>query len=522
MYEIVQIGSECNLILKRSSGSDDLVYMVPFEEYYTKLMEAHTQTGHGGRDRMIYYMKKKWRIPRNACEIFNNLCETCNLKKSSKRKGVVVKPIISHGFNARGQVDLIDFQSCPDGEYRWLINYQDHATKFLHLRPIKSKHASNVAKELSKIFFTFGAPAILQSDNGREFTANVIRELVSIWPHSKMVHGRPRHPQTQGSVERANADVENMLRAWMVDKKSNEWARGCYEVQWLKNTSKHRIINRAPYEAILGPIRNGLACFNLPDSVTENLETEEDLENALSSFKELHANQEDLSSSSSQTYEENGTESRAQGQIQKFCGICETPMEVKDTVSCMECDAEFHFQCVNQVAADKFICLLCARGKHLLDAQEDCNKRQKIAAEKMVTFSQELFPPLSIGDCVTITIPSVDRGPLDFGKIFGIITDFKNGVYQVGTENGVINVWFPRTEIEKSGAAVMHLQDVQRDISISLREAASYQSSGGGQGYKKCNCMATKSQCSTKRCSCFKSKIKCGSRCHNANPCNNK
>ncbi|XP_051167419.1 uncharacterized protein LOC127285448 [Leptopilina boulardi] len=140
----------------------------------------------------------------------------------------------------------------------------------------------------------------------------------------------------------------------------------------------------------------------------------------------------------------------------------------------------------------------------------------------MVTFSQELFPPLSIGDCVTITIPSVDRGPLDFGKIFGIITDFKNGVYQVGTENGVINVWFPRTEIEKSGAAVMHLQDVQRDISISLREAASYQSSGGGQGYKKCNCMATKSQCSTKRCSCFKSKIKCGSRCHNANPCNNK
>lgn len=230
-YEVLQIGSECNIILKRSTGSDDLIYMIPFEDYFSKLTEAHNQTGHGGRDRMLYYIKKKWRIPRSACEVFISLCKTCNLKKSVPKKGVVVKPIISHGFNARGQVDLINFQSSPDGEHKWLMNYQDHATKFLHLRPIKSKHASNVAEELSKIFFTFGAPAILQSDNGREFAANVVRELVSIWPHSKMVHGRPRHPQTQGSVKRANADVENMLRAWMIDNKSNEWARGCYEVQ---------------------------------------------------------------------------------------------------------------------------------------------------------------------------------------------------------------------------------------------------------------------------------------------------
>ncbi|XP_043467666.1 KRAB-A domain-containing protein 2-like [Leptopilina heterotoma] len=137
-YEILRIGSECNIILKRSSGNNDLIYMVPIEDYYEKLTEAHYQTGHVGRDRMLYYMKKKWRIPRIACEIFISLCETCNLKKSVAKKGVVVKPIISHGFNARGQVDLIDFQSCPDGEYKWLMNYQDHATKFLHLRPIKS------------------------------------------------------------------------------------------------------------------------------------------------------------------------------------------------------------------------------------------------------------------------------------------------------------------------------------------------------------------------------------------------
>src|SRR5436309_4266617 len=115
---------------------------------------------------MQYYIKEKYRITKVACEIFVSCCGTCNRKRIVPKRGVVIKPILSDGFNVRGQVDLIDFQSCHDGEFNWLLNYQDHATKFLHLRPLRSKHAANVAEELSKIFFTWGAPTILQSDNG--------------------------------------------------------------------------------------------------------------------------------------------------------------------------------------------------------------------------------------------------------------------------------------------------------------------------------------------------------------------
>ncbi|XP_011858666.1 PREDICTED: KRAB-A domain-containing protein 2-like [Vollenhovia emeryi] len=111
--------------------------------------------------------------------------------------------------------------------------------------------------------------------------AAVIHELVSIWPHCRIVHGRPRHPQSQGSVERSNADVENMLRAWMIDNDSTNWSRGCYEVQWQKNTSRHRVINRSPYEALLGPIKNSIRNTYLPDEILNSLKTEEDLEQAL-------------------------------------------------------------------------------------------------------------------------------------------------------------------------------------------------------------------------------------------------
>lgn len=115
------------------------------------------------------------------------------------------------------------------------MHYQDHATKFCQLRPLKSKSAKEVAEELTKIFFIWGAPQLLQSDNGKEFVANVIDEVVAVWPYCKILHGRPRHPQSQGSVERANGDVKGMIKTWMDDNKSTNWSKACYEIQVRKS-----------------------------------------------------------------------------------------------------------------------------------------------------------------------------------------------------------------------------------------------------------------------------------------------
>jgi hypothetical protein len=36
-----------------------------------------------------------------------------------------------------------------------------------------------------------------------------------MWPEVKIVHGKARHSQSQGSVERANQDIESMIATWM-------------------------------------------------------------------------------------------------------------------------------------------------------------------------------------------------------------------------------------------------------------------------------------------------------------------
>ncbi|KAK6175267.1 hypothetical protein SNE40_013764 [Patella caerulea] len=127
------------------------------------------------------------------------------------------------------------------------MHYQDHLTKFFVLRALTSKRAVEVACQLLDIFLMLGAPSILQSDNGSEFTAQIIVELKQLWPRLVIVHGKPRHRQSQGSVGRANIDVKDMLTAWLSDNNTTEWAVGLKFVQFQKRSYPDEdLLNTSP------------------------------------------------------------------------------------------------------------------------------------------------------------------------------------------------------------------------------------------------------------------------------------
>lgn len=191
--------------------SNLIKYYVHIEEIFQVLHDAHIAIGHGGRNHMEKELSTKYKnITREMIVIYLNLCEICQKKQNVPKKGLVVKPILNNEMNSRCQVDLIDMQSQADEQYKFILVYQDHLTKFVQLRPLKSKRAEEVAYVLLDIFTIFGAPSILQSNNGREFANNVIKELCSMWPELKMVHGKPRHLQSQGSVERCNQGSDRL------------------------------------------------------------------------------------------------------------------------------------------------------------------------------------------------------------------------------------------------------------------------------------------------------------------------
>ena len=82
-------------------------------------------TVHGCRDILNKKLPQMYgNISVKQMQAFVDCCETCQVKKGRMKKGVVVKPIVTSDMNRRCQVDCIDMQSSPDGEFIYIMVYQ--------------------------------------------------------------------------------------------------------------------------------------------------------------------------------------------------------------------------------------------------------------------------------------------------------------------------------------------------------------------------------------------------------------
>ena len=104
----------------------------------------------------------------------------------------------------------------------------------------------------------------------------MIREL---WPGCKVIHGKPRHPESQGSVERVNREIKKVLGALMRKANDTCWVKFIPQAQYSINTSPHSALeNKSPYRVLFGrdPVK-GLEGLGIPDEIAEDIRTEEEL-----------------------------------------------------------------------------------------------------------------------------------------------------------------------------------------------------------------------------------------------------
>ena len=89
--------------------------------------------------------------------------------------------------------------------------------------PLRTIDAEHVAEELVKMFARVGIPKEILTDQGTNFTSQLLAEIYRLL-HVHPIRTTPYHPQTDGLVERFNKTLKALLRKAAVDE-GKDWDR---------------------------------------------------------------------------------------------------------------------------------------------------------------------------------------------------------------------------------------------------------------------------------------------------------
>ncbi|GES83879.1 KRAB-A domain-containing protein 2-like [Rhizophagus clarus] len=147
--------------------------------------------------------------------------------------------------------DLIDLSYNPDGEYKYICHIRDHFTCFSWAKALTSKQWKRIHCYNNKRI--------------NQFMAN-----------SKIINGRPCHPQSQGLVERANGILQQKLGKWKENTGRNDWSFGLHSVILLMNHSYCRSYKKTPYKLVFGDKLHG-GCTLIEDLFNKGIYDEENI-----------------------------------------------------------------------------------------------------------------------------------------------------------------------------------------------------------------------------------------------------
>ena len=144
-----------------------------------------------------------------------NFCQNCaRCQKAHNRRGqpvpIVPLPIMLEPFS-RIAMDIVGPLPRSSRGHKYILVICDYATRYPEAVPLRTCDAEALAEELGKLFSRVGIPKEILTDQGMNFTSQLLAELY----HLLNVHSirtTPYHPQTDGLVGRFNQTLKAMLR----------------------------------------------------------------------------------------------------------------------------------------------------------------------------------------------------------------------------------------------------------------------------------------------------------------------
>ncbi len=226
---------------------------LPNDKEKAELVQNAHQTGHFGAEQMfkqLWWKGYYWPTLREECKQEAARCATCQ-QWNIKREGF--HPMTSVHAEYPWEhiaMDLAGPLPTTKSGFNMILVITDICSRFTLIRPLRSKLAKDVARELYKAMADFGVPKIIQSDNGREFVNKVIAEMTNLLgvEHRLIT---PYHPEANGAAESAVKVIKKVLLK--VSKGDvYHWEKYLPTVQIMANQRIMKRTGSRPFELFYG------------------------------------------------------------------------------------------------------------------------------------------------------------------------------------------------------------------------------------------------------------------------------
>lgn len=213
----------------------------------------HDDSGHLGFERTLQMIRERFYWPRMFQEVkaWCEQCERCCLRKTPTAN--VRAPLVSIHTSAPMELVCVDFLTLEKskGGMENVLIVTDHFSRYAQAYPTRDQKAGTVARVLWKNYFCrFGFPAKLHADQGRNFESAIVKELCKCTGITK-THTTPYHPQGNGTTERFNRTLMNMLGTLEPHLKPR-WHEHVDAMTHAYNCSRHDSTGYSPYYLMFG------------------------------------------------------------------------------------------------------------------------------------------------------------------------------------------------------------------------------------------------------------------------------
>ncbi len=240
---------------RQDGSASHMQFIVPksIREEIFKAMHNSRISGHLGRKKTTEKLLQRffWYNLREDVNIWIRKCDICaaNQKPVKTPKAPLGDMLVGAPLD-RICTDILGPLPITSEGNQYILVVTDSFSKWTEAYAIPDQTAVTSAKViLNEFICRYGCPLDLHSDQGRNYTSNLFKELCKLLEVRK-TQSSPRHPQGNGQVERFNRTLIKMLKSYTKDDTDWDQFLGCLTAAY--RATPHESTGLTPNMLMLG------------------------------------------------------------------------------------------------------------------------------------------------------------------------------------------------------------------------------------------------------------------------------